>query len=256
MDQTSNQLSWWPADSPVKTSALPVQPASASSAPAPVSGRSLLEYCAKYSLDLRLLKMLLPFGIAGLPWSFKISGRSGLMRSGTVFRLQPLALLTRETESGSWPTLRACSGKRSSGANRTEMYNAMGRLPTLTARDWKDSRASEATLGKNSRPLNETVYAIARMATLTASTATWADIEQARYSGNDPRRPSYQEAKRMQTLTANRWSGLQSHGENAVLGPLNPEWCEWYMGFPIGWTELQRSGESSSPKSPSGSDVG
>lgn len=38
------------------------------------------------------------------------------------------------------------------------------------------------------------------------------------------------------TLTANRWSGLQSHGENAMLGPLNPEWCEWYMGYPIGWS--------------------
>jgi len=21
-------------------------------------------------------------------------------------------------------------------------------------------------------------------------------------------------------------------------GPLNPTWCEWFMGFPEGWTEL------------------
>jgi hypothetical protein len=21
-----------------------------------------------------------------------------------------------------------------------------------------------------------------------------------------------------------------------VGGPLNPDWCEWFMGFPIGWT--------------------
>jgi hypothetical protein len=27
---------------------------------------------------------------------------------------------------------------------------------------------------------------------------------------------------------------------NAVIGgPLNPEWCEWFMGWPIGWTGLQ-----------------
>lgn len=38
------------------------------------------------------------------------------------------------------------------------------------------------------------------------------------------------------TLTASRRSGLQSHGENAILGALNPTWCEWYMGLPIGWT--------------------
>ena len=23
---------------------------------------------------------------------------------------------------------------------------------------------------------------------------------------------------------------------NAIRGPLNPDWCEWFMGFPIGWT--------------------
>lgn len=28
---------------------------------------------------------------------------------------------------------------------------------------------------------------------------------------------------------------------NAVRGPLNPEWVEWLMGFPIGWTELPPS---------------
>ena len=27
---------------------------------------------------------------------------------------------------------------------------------------------------------------------------------------------------------------------NSVIGgPLNPEWCEWFMGWPIGWTGLQ-----------------
>ena len=27
---------------------------------------------------------------------------------------------------------------------------------------------------------------------------------------------------------------------DAVLGgSLNPEWCEWFQGFPIGWTDLQ-----------------
>ena len=26
------------------------------------------------------------------------------------------------------------------------------------------------------------------------------------------------------------------------LGPMNPEWVEWLMGFPTGWTELSASG--------------
>lgn len=39
--------------------------------------------------------------------------------------------------------------------------------------------------------------------------------------------------------TANRRSGLQSHGKNAILGPLNPMWVEWLMGWPLGWTDLK-----------------
>ena len=39
--------------------------------------------------------------------------------------------------------------------------------------------------------------------------------------------------------TANRRSGLQSHGRNAILGPLNPIFVEWLMGFPEGWTDLE-----------------
>jgi hypothetical protein len=25
-------------------------------------------------------------------------------------------------------------------------------------------------------------------------------------------------------------------------GPPNPEWVEWLMGFPVGWTDLEPSG--------------
>lgn len=37
------------------------------------------------------------------------------------------------------------------------------------------------------------------------------------------------------TPTANRRSGLQSHGVNFVLGTLNPMWVAWFMGFPMNW---------------------
>jgi hypothetical protein len=47
----------------------------------------------------------------------------------------------------------------------------------------------------------------------------------------------------------NRWSaGLANevrfdHGDPSTPhGLLNPNWVEWLMGFPIGWTELQDSG--------------
>lgn len=56
--------------------------------------------------------------------------------------------------------------------------------------------------------------------------------------------------RRMPTLTASDWKGrsgsghLARHGAKRVSdvmggsGPLNPMWCEWFMGFPMQWTEL------------------
>lgn len=32
--------------------------------------------------------------------------------------------------------------------------------------------------------------------------------------------------------------GHKADLQTVVGGPLNPEWVEWLMGFPIGWTEL------------------
>jgi hypothetical protein len=75
-----------------------------------------------------------------------------------------------------WPTPRTCSGKRSSGANRTELLRlwptakAGGNRPgagrrheadrarywaTPSARDWRSGLAGPETMARNSRPLNE-----------------------------------------------------------------------------------------------------
>lgn len=52
------------------------------------------------------------------------------------------------------------------------------------------------------------------------------------------------------TPTANRWDGLQSHGVNVVEGSLNPDWVEWLMGYPEGWTDISTASQTSreSPK--------
>jgi len=45
--------------------------------------------------------------------------------------------------------------------------------------------------------------------------------------------------------------GGETKGEqlpNAIGGPLNPDWVEWLMGFPIGWTRT-KAGASSPRKS-------
>lgn len=149
--------------------------------------------------------------------------RSGLMQSGTAYRLPPLAPLTDETASGLLPTHvasntkavalrsagrsprnflapiptpRPCSGLRSSGANRTEILRAVRQWPTPVARDYKGQGMS-----------------VARRAT---------------------RPPD------------NLCSAVKiSDGS----GSLNPTWVEWLMGFPAEWTALDASATPSSRKS-------
>lgn len=63
------------------------------------------------------------------------------------------------------------------------------------------------------------------------------------------------------TLSANDWKGSAKSGQRrgqitdpamGVIPPsgqLNPAWAEWYMGYPVGWTELLPSEIPSSRKS-------
>lgn len=57
----------------------------------------------------------------------------------------------------------------------------------------------------------------------------------------------------------NRFGASEKSGDGLATrlesgGPMNPEWLEWYMGFPIGWTERGPSAMPSShtPPKPSG----
>jgi hypothetical protein len=48
--------------------------------------------------------------------------------------------------------------------------------------------------------------------------------------------------------------GHTPHLNEALGGPTNPRWLEWFMGFPDGLTELEPSETPSFPRSPSTSD--
>ena len=53
---------------------------------------------------------------------------------------------------------------------------------------------------------------------------------------------------------ANCWKGgAENQRKSQINGQLNPEWVEWLMGFPAGWTDLGDSATRSSRKSRSGS---
>ena len=115
-------------------------------------------------------------------------------------------------------------------------------FPTPSARDWKSGQASDATMNRNARPLNEIAEHLAfpsslpdpqipdgpqssetslgsrhRFPTPTASMATMQDMEQAATAGNSPRRPKYSDLEKRR---------------------LNPRFVSWLMGLDPTWTEI------------------
>jgi len=94
--------------------------------------------------------------------------------------------------------------------------------PTPTSRDWRSGKASEATYRRNSRPLSERVVRTEMWPTPRANSAMAATITEEADPDHYPN---------LETVVKKR-------NPSAVGGQLNPQWVEWLMGFPIGWTDL------------------
>jgi hypothetical protein len=146
-----------------------------------------------------------------------------MTRNGTAYPLAPLAPLTAGIASGSWPTPEAADG--SGGRVSSEMGGT------------RPSGAKRAiTLG-----------------TAVAHAGQWP-TPQAR-DGQGRSTPGVE-------LARSRFDEGKRCLEDAVSlrgnpgGMLNPTWVEWLLGFPLGWTDSERSETASSRRSPNGSGDG
>jgi hypothetical protein len=147
-----------------------------------------------------------------------------MMRNGIAYQLPPLAHLTDATESGLLPTPTASDatvgeifGKNDtfkvtkSGSIRKYTKNGIGGSlglaryvkfwPTPCARDWKDTAISLEMLAREGKILQPSQVSLLR------------------------------------SLGGNPWWGNEPEISRLKDNGLNPEWVEWLMGFPIGWTE-------------------
>lgn len=243
---------------------------------APDCGANSPDVFARYDPDGRSWKTCLPYSPGAGP---DTAFRENWPRSGTVVGLYAYRrpYLEPPTCAGAvslWPTIRASDAERGERGDVIQAVrgnpNSHYKMPTLTVHGNNNRKGVSANSGDGLR----TAIVRERLPTLTASdgergvgnletihergfSPTLRDVvgaeEKQRYptllardskSGRSRKRYGNSRPLNEQllpTLTATRWSGLQSHGANAMLGPLSPEWCEWYMGFPIGWTELESS---------------
>ena len=160
----------------------------------------------------------------------------------SLFQLVPLTHLTEETDSGSsvemWPTPRACSAMSAENIqNRVndkfpnlESEVARSMWPTPTARDYKDS-------GENMN-----LYRSERQNTQLGVVAKRSEIARQMFptpSASDNRDRGH---VGMPAIKRRMEKGKQlnlSMVVSEVSGSLNPEWVEWLMGYPRGWTDLK-----------------
>lgn len=170
--------------------------------------------------------------------------RAGMTRSGIAYLRQPSAPITKETASGSWPTpqardhrtgqpQRVGSPARHGGWNLND-WAAL--WPTPQAHDVHPGRAER--VGRHGtkhggRDLNDWV-------------ARWPPP---RSQNAEPR--NHKIWRRPDGEPQNLENAIAAAEPSAVGGLLNPEWVEWLMGYPPGWTDCEGSGTPSCPRSPS-----
>lgn len=127
-------------------------------------------------------------------------------------------------------------------------------LPTLTVAP-RDNKGGAAGRAGKDRPCLSTMARRGILPTLLASTGAKGGPN-SRHFGGGQQLPAVV-ARLMPTLMVSDGSGKggyknpppggvrtggdgRTHSlslQDLTPGPLNPEWCEWFMGFPVGWTE-------------------
>ena len=149
---------------------------------------------------MQLSKTWQIFAVRDLSASCRIYGRSGMMHNGIVYRLPPLVHLTDGIESGLLPTPLA-SAKPDSPAER--------------------------------KRANPSLEAIVKM-----SSAIKISGLQGNYQFKEVHRVSCKEIRAYRnTKGFAQWGVEPETIPRLTEDRLNPDWVEWLMGFPHGWTE-------------------
>jgi DNA (cytosine-5)-methyltransferase 1 len=131
----------------------------------------------------------------------KLTWRENTTKSGnSYYRLLPSMRTTEETESSSLPT-------------------EIPLWPTPTVKGNYNKKGLSAKSGDG-------------LATAVKKSSLWPTPTTRDYKGG--RKPETLQAKGR--LPSNSLPDSVNHAEGET-GQLNPEWVEWLMGFPIGWTE-------------------
>jgi len=148
--------------------------------------------------------------------------RAGMMRNGQLYQRHPLARRTLENAFSLWRTPQVADSKSAriqSGFTTNLTHQVM--YPTPLGTDATGGSSNRSPGSKNVRP------SLARMAIgnkwPTPIASDWR-------SGKSSEETQDKNSRPLREIAA----------QGQASGQLNPEWVEWLMGFPIGWTDLER----------------
>lgn len=195
-------------------------------------------------------KMSQPFGLEDWTKFSAHSMRSGIMHNGTVSPLPPLARHTKGIGSGYWPTPTTNEtthkdiqltedGRRAPKTGKTSYSIGLADA----ARIWATPTAAlhKTSSMKTAKREAERLHPQGRytLATQVASDPqTWPTASSRDWKDTPGMKKQSGERNRTDQLPRKVYAV-----ENTPPGGgyLNPEWVEWLMGYPIGWTALNVS---------------
>ena len=164
------------------------------------SGLKCLESYQKSGPLGLLQKMLLDSSIWGSTIVYLTWRVRAMKRHHFLFQLVPSMPRTEEIESSLWPTMRAVDSDRNSVKSQANYYQKTGHHRNLKA---------------------------------VVGLSMWPTPRQSEYKGVGPLGSKSQEYR----LEKGYLDATVQEREQTT-GQLNPNWVEWLMGFPPGWTDL------------------
>ena len=248
IEQDYEQLTLFPADSPANRSAAP---GSAEAQKMTVtSGRTCFELCRSCGPVGLLAKMLLESSVWRSTRCYLTWKASATPARRLLFRLVPSMPRTDAIDAPLWPTVRSHETgdyQYSKGNHEKPVLTLTGAVktmwPTPTARDCKCANSMEHltrdTGGKNHT--EQLANAVKLFATPQArdyrsgQAERWINPERSQNLNDQVKlftTPCAADAKG--STGGNNHRSLRTD----VQGQLNPDWVEWLMGFPTGWTSL------------------
>jgi len=210
-DHGEGLLTWYREGFPARTSQ-PQAAAQGSTASAPDCGEKWRESSVRFDAQASCWKTHRCLWDEALPWSSVTLPAWGMTRDGVVFQQPTAGRPISATASGLWPTPTVHGNHNQPGSSKNAGWGLSSAVKQWTSPSHKPT-------GSRAR------------SSLTAH--TWPTPVASMAKGSSPN-----------ALT--RKSGAsrtRDRLDHAVMasdhGPLNPEWVEWLMGWPIGWTDLK-----------------